>query len=281
MSSAPCRKPPAAFASRCGSSTSQTRQSAFAQGIQRIGGEPAPATRTRSPTKSISSSARCAASRAPSSTFNSDRDGERMARHDREPQRQGDLHRRLRRREPAPGDDAAVAEHHARPGRPTRGRSPTRRTAAGAPNIFISNIYQGTLRGTDEGRAGQNLLPAWSPDGTRIAFSSTRDGNSRDLRREPRRLEPAAADQQSGDRHHADLVAHRHADRVHVRPHRHAADLHRRRRRARAAEVTSRVVRRSADLVAGAVQRDRVRRAHRARQRHQGDRAGDAARCGS
>ena len=26
--------------------------------------------------------------------------------------------------------------------------------------------------------AGQNWLPAWSPDGTRIAFSSTRDGNS-------------------------------------------------------------------------------------------------------
>ena len=42
------------------------RQAAFAQGVRRLGGEPAAATRTRSPTKSTSSSARCAAWRAPS-----------------------------------------------------------------------------------------------------------------------------------------------------------------------------------------------------------------------
>ena len=47
----------------------------------------------------------------------------------------------------------------------------------------------------------------------------------RDLRRQSRRLEPAAADQQPGDRHLADLVAVRHPDRVHLRSHRHAADL--------------------------------------------------------
>ena len=71
-------------------------------------------------------------------------------------------------------------------------------------------------------------------------------------------------------RHHADLVAVRHADRVHLRSHRHAADLRRRRRRAEPLEEDVGVVLRPADLVAGAVQRDRVRRAHRPGLRHQG-----------
>jgi len=43
-------------------------------------------------------------------------------------------------------------------------------------NIFISNIFQGTLEDLTKDN-GENWLPAWSPDGTRIAFSSTRDGN--------------------------------------------------------------------------------------------------------
>ncbi len=48
----------------------------------------------------------------------------------------------------------------------------------GAPNIFISNIFQGTLEEVTKGPGvGENWLPAWSPDGTRLAFSSTRDGN--------------------------------------------------------------------------------------------------------
>ena len=47
---------------------------------------------------------------------------------------------------------------------------------------------------------------------------------------------------------------------------RHAADLHHGRRRPRACSAADvRVLRRPADVVAGAVQRDRVRRAHRAR----------------
>lgn len=44
------------------------------------------------------------------------------------------------------------------------------------PNIFISNIYQGTLEELTKNGSGNNFTPAWSPDGTRIAFSSNRDG---------------------------------------------------------------------------------------------------------
>jgi TolB protein len=46
----------------------------------------------------------------------------------------------------------------------------------GQPNIFISNIYQGTLEELTK-NAGNNVTPSWSPDGTRVCFASTRDGN--------------------------------------------------------------------------------------------------------
>ncbi len=45
-----------------------------------------------------------------------------------------------------------------------------------SPDIFISNIYQGTLETPLRGE-GQNWLAAWSPDGVRLAFTSNRDGN--------------------------------------------------------------------------------------------------------
>ena len=48
----------------------------------------------------------------------------------------------------------------------------------GGANLFISNIFQGTLEEVTKGdKVGENWLPAWAPDGTRLAFSTTRDGN--------------------------------------------------------------------------------------------------------
>ena len=47
----------------------------------------------------------------------------------------------------------------------------------GVPNIFISNIFQGTLEELTKERVSNNVLPSWSPDGTRLCFASTRDGN--------------------------------------------------------------------------------------------------------
>ena len=55
---------PTAFASRCGCSTSRSRQSVFDRGVQRPGRATRASTRTRCPTRSTSSSARCAAWRA-------------------------------------------------------------------------------------------------------------------------------------------------------------------------------------------------------------------------
>ncbi len=46
----------------------------------------------------------------------------------------------------------------------------------GFPDIYISNIYQGTLDNPTRGTT-QNWLPVFSPDGARICFTSNRDGN--------------------------------------------------------------------------------------------------------
>jgi len=47
----------------------------------------------------------------------------------------------------------------------------------GQPQIFVSHIFEGTLDEVTK-MPGENWTPAWSPDGTRIAFASSRDGNS-------------------------------------------------------------------------------------------------------
>jgi TolB protein len=44
------------------------------------------------------------------------------------------------------------------------------------PDIFVSFIYQGVLENPTKG-IGANYLPVFSPDGTRMAFMSGRDGN--------------------------------------------------------------------------------------------------------
>lgn len=45
----------------------------------------------------------------------------------------------------------------------------------GGGNIFVSNIYRGTMEEVTKGTA-ESWLPAWSPDGTRICFASPREG---------------------------------------------------------------------------------------------------------
>lgn len=47
----------------------------------------------------------------------------------------------------------------------------------GRPSLFVSHIFEGLPPQELTESGGQNWLPAWSPDGSRIAFASTRDGN--------------------------------------------------------------------------------------------------------
>ena len=110
-------------------------------------------------------------------TFNSDRDGERVtgtvenrgvkeiyiADYDGENQRRVTTQKSLNINSAWSPDARSIAYTSYR---------------RGAPTIFISNIYQGTLEEPLKGGGGQAFLPAWSPDGTRFAFTSTRDGNS-------------------------------------------------------------------------------------------------------
>ena len=137
------------------------------------------------------------------------------------------------------------------------------------PQILVSNVYQGTRETLTDERA-RRFFPSISPDGSRIAFMSDRDGNSeiyvmnRDGSGVRRLTNHQAA------RRDADVVAHRHPDRVHVGSLGLAADLgHGRRRLERPPADVQRIVGRSRNLVAGAVQRDRLRGTLGPRVRHQ------------
>ena len=103
----------------------------------------------------------------------------------------------------------------------------------GGANLFISNIFAGHAGRGDQGRQGRRELAAGLV-ARRHQAGLQHDPRRQpgDLRRQPRRLRLAAADQQPEHRHHADLVAVGDADCLHLRPQRHAADLCRRRRRA-------------------------------------------------
>ena len=116
-------------------------------------------------------------------------------------------------------DGAQPAAHHRSPrrstsrrsGRPTAARSPTRRGAAAIQDIIVlvplrRRRLQNPAKGTS---ASQNFLPAWSPDGTKLAFTSNRDGNPEIYVDEPRRQRPARLTNHPDDRRHADLVADR------------------------------------------------------------------------
>jgi TolB protein len=50
--------------------------------------------------------------------------------------------------------------------------------SGGALDVFISRIYQGVLENPTKGRTESNMQAAFSPDGTRMAFVSNRDGNN-------------------------------------------------------------------------------------------------------
>ena len=142
--------------------------------------------------------------------------------------------------------------------------SPTRRTAAATPTSSSRCIYQG-LQETPTNGVGQNWLPVFSPDGTRIAFTSNRDGNpelyvmNRDGSNVRRITNHPAIDTTptwspngtqiafTSDRAGTPQIYIIGADGLNLRRHH-----------------DERVVRRPADVVAGAVQRDRLRRADRA-----------------
>jgi TolB protein len=52
-----------------------------------------------------------------------------------------------------------------------------RESSGGAPDIFISRINQGTRENPTRGKTESNFAPVFSPNGSRIAFWSSRDGN--------------------------------------------------------------------------------------------------------
>jgi TolB protein len=51
----------------------------------------------------------------------------------------------------------------------------------GGIDIYISRIFQGILENPTKGRAESNMQPAFSPDGTRIAFASNRSDNNNEI----------------------------------------------------------------------------------------------------
>ena len=267
-------------ASRCGCSTSRTRQSVFGEGIRRIGGQPA-ALRAHDRRRDSPDAARAARRRAD----------------------EADVRFRPRRRAhgAARSRTASVKEIYIadydgeNQRRVTVGKtlniiaawSPDGRSIAytsyrrGTPNIFISNIYQGTLEEVTKGDGARTGCRRGRPTARGSRSASTRDGNpeiyvvNRDgsnLRRltnhpgiditptwSPSGTQIAFTSDRTGTPQiyvvGADGLGP--AQRI----------------------TTSESYCGSADVVAGAVQRDRVRVAHRPGLRHQGASTWRRGRC--
>ena len=79
--------------------------------------------------------------------------------------------------EPAAHHHHPAAQHQSRRGRRTRAPSPTRRTAnRDAADLHLAHL-SGRRSRTPPRASASNYMPVFSPDGTRIAFVSNRDGN--------------------------------------------------------------------------------------------------------
>jgi hypothetical protein len=205
-------------------------------------------------------------------TFDSDRDGERMKGTVQNRSIKENLHLRLRRREPAPRHGRPDAEHRAA----LVARRPLDRLhvvpARRRESLHLEH-FSGHARRSHQGGQGRRELAARVVALTaRSSPSAPPATESGDLRRQPRWVGSAPHHQQSEHRHHTNLVAVSTQIRVHVRPQRLAPDLRRRRRRVESLEEDFGIVLRPADLVAGALQRNRVLVAQRPGLRHPGPR---------
>ena len=171
---------------------------------------------------------------------------------------EGNLHRRLRRREPAAGHGVPHPQHE--PG--VVARRPVHRVHVVAHRVPRRRGLV-PVRGPD-GEAGRRRRPAAELPARVLAgrpacrLQLEPRQQQRHLRRQRRRHRCPAAHEPPRHRHEPHVVAQQPADRVHVRSHRRAADLRGRRRRHRPAAADLRELLRPADVVAAAVQRDRL-----------------------
>ena len=86
--------------------------------------------------------------------------------------------RHERRRQQARRGSPTTRRRTNPPGRPTARRSPSTSERDGNREIYVMNA-DGTAQTRLTNNPAVDVAPAWSPDGSKIAFASDRDGNSR------------------------------------------------------------------------------------------------------